>query len=133
MTSRLAIEPTGRSTSHRPPGGWLRGVLAIALMVVALTAASLPAAADPGPRAPAPLATESPAPQGTDSPAPDPEATSATPTQSTPPTTPRPDPEGDRWVRLAIIGGGSLLGAVVLFMLIGGLIRLRNRRRRYRR
>lgn len=95
------------------------GLLAIALL--GLTPAIPPATADDHavPAAPAvPMATESPSASPT-----------PTPTSQYTPRAPRPDPEGDRWVQLAVVGGGSLLGAVVAFMIIGGLLRWRTRRR----
>lgn len=122
MTNRGAVRPVGA----RPDGRarLARTMLGLLLTVLTGLALAVPqaAAAPAAPVAPVPAATASP---------------TATPTGQTPsgsPTrssraTPRPDPEGDRWVELAVVGGGSLLGAVVMFMLIGGLIRWRNRRR----
>jgi hypothetical protein len=35
------------------------------------------------------------------------------------------DEEGERWVQLAFVAGGGLLGAVALFFCIGALLRRR--------
>ena len=40
------------------------------------------------------------------------------------------DDEGDRWVQLALVGGGGLLAAVLAFFGIGALLRHRSRRPR---
>lgn len=128
MTPRRAAKP------GRPGVFVLRIAVAVGLVMLLGLPAFSPAAADPGPLAPVPV------PQATETtePARSPDATddedaeegpvSPAPTPSSSPA-PRPDPEGDRWIQLAIVGGGSLLGAVTLFMVIGGLIRVVNRRR----
>jgi len=115
-----------RSRGHRsaPRRGlpWLVAglLLSLAGFVPALPpAAALPAA----PALPAATTSPSATPSGSAGP--------STPVASPSPS-PRPDPEGDRWVQLAVVGGGGLLGAVVMFMVIGGIIRGVNRRR-YRR
>ena len=138
MTPRHPAEPRlrpGRSTS-------LLRLFVVALIALLLSLPGFaPAVADPAPRAPAPVPQATKTPKATKKPKPSktPKATtspttSASPEASlTPSPSPspsrRPDPEGDRWIQLAIVGGGSLLGAVVLFMVIGGLIRVVNRRR----
>lgn len=58
---------------------------------------------------------------------------------ATPTATPSPTPtvrqrseaeiEGDRWVQIAWIGGGGLLGCVLVFFAIGALVRRKGRRR----
>lgn len=126
MTPRRAAEP------GRPQFPVLRVAVAVGLALLLSFPAFSPAVADPGPLAPAPQATETPkataTPEETDDE--DDEEVTASPSPSPSPSrTPRPDPEGDRWIQLAIVGGGSLLGAVTLFMVIGGLIRAVNRRR----
>ena len=73
------------------------------------------------------------APSKTTKPKPKPKP-SATPTPSASPTaTPRgrtaADEEGERWVQLALVVGGGLLGAVALFFTIGALLRRRPRPR----
>lgn len=129
MTARPAGKPGRRY------GAVLRVAAALGLALLLSLPAFSPAAADPGPLAPAPQATKTPTktPKATSSPqAPDEDddQPTASPTPSPSPSwTPRPDPEGERWIQLAVVGGGSLLGAVVLFMVIGGLIRAVNRRR----
>jgi hypothetical protein len=55
---------------------------------------------------------------------------SATPTVATPSpvATRRPiDDEGERWVQLAVIGGGGLLACVLAFFGIGALLRHRTK------
>ena len=97
----------------------------------AAVAAPLPALL---PEAPLPAQTTAPSkpnytapasakPSATTTPGP---TVTATATATAKPT-PRPDPEGERWVQLAIVGGGGLLGAVVFFMIIGSLLRLKYR------
>jgi len=53
--------------------------------------------------------------------------TTASPTASpTPTASPAPavkPADEDQWVNLAMIGGGALIGAVIVFMIIGGIIR----------
>ena len=122
-----------RATPGRPPVPALRLVVALGLALLLSLPGFSTAVADPGPLAPVPQATETPEATTTpeSSPSEDPdndEEVTASPSPS-PSRTPRPDPEGDRWIQLAIVGGGSLLGAVTLFMVIGGLIRAVNRRR----
>lgn len=122
MTNRGAVRPVG---AHSRRGGSRLARTLVALLLATLTglAVSLPGAtAAPLAPLPVPAATTSPSatPSG--------QSPSGTPAATGRPT-PRPDPEGDRWIELAVVGGGSLLGAVVMFMLIGGLIRWRNRRR----
>ncbi|PZQ50540.1 MAG: hypothetical protein DI570_25380, partial [Phenylobacterium zucineum] len=56
----------------------------------------------------------------------------ATPTPTPPSPTPSPtrtaaEIEGDRWVQLALIAGGGLLAAVLVFFAIGALLRHRPR------
>ena len=123
MTTRGAVRPTAarsRKARQRLGRAVLTGLLAVLAAFIVLPDAGA------APAAPVPVATTSPSATPTD---PSSSATpSATPRSTTRPS-PRPDPEGDRWVELAVVGGGSLLGAVVMFMLIGGLIRWRNRRR----
>ena len=120
MTNRGAVRPVGVRSSRRR-SGLLRTLLALLLAALTGLAVSLPDASA-APLAPAPAATTSPSATPPD---PNPSGTPA----ATPRPAPRPDPDGDRWIELAVVGGGSLLGAVVMFMLIGGLIRWRNRRR----
>ena len=145
----------GRTARPQNPGGMrktLRLLAAAGLALLLSLPAFVPASADPpaaapvpqatGPAAPAPQATKTPkstkkpkpskTPKASPTPTESPSAeTSPTPSPSPSPSR-RPDPEGDRWVQLAIVGGGSLLGAVMLFMVIGGLIRVVNRRRNRR-
>jgi small neutral amino acid transporter SnatA (MarC family) len=57
---------------------------------------------------------------------------SATPTTATPSpiATRRPiDEEGERWVQLAVVGGGGLLACVLAFFGVGYLMRRRTRAR----
>ncbi len=55
---------------------------------------------------------------------------SATPSAEPRPTTrSQAEIEGDRWVQLALVVGGGLLGCVLVFFLIGSLLRRRPRRR----
>lgn len=123
MTQWGAVRPVGvhphrtRPVPRRRLGRVLAGLL---LATLAVLAPVLPDAA---------AAPAAPAPQATATPSATPSATASGSPSATPRPRPRPDPEGDRWVELAVIGGGSLLGAVLMFMLIGGLIRWRNRRR----
>ena len=123
MTNRGAVRPSAaRSTKARR----LLGRAVLGSLFVALAALVVVPDAGAAPAAPAPVATTSPTATPTEP------SSSATPSgtpRTTSRPTPRPDPEGDRWVELAVVGGGSLLGAVMMFMLIGGLIRWRNRRR----
>lgn len=128
MNPRRATRTAGVRVHHhraRLLRSGLLGWCAAFALVLALIAAGPQAAAEPAQPA-APQATTTPS----GSPSPSQTGTSA-PTPSSAPTR-RPDPEGDRWVQLAVVGGGSLLGAVVMFMVIGGIIRAVNRRR-YRR
>lgn len=74
------------------------------------------------------------APKKTPKPKPKPTPTatpSATPT-ATPTARPRSaaEEEGDRWVLIAMIAGGGLLGCVALFFGIGALLRRKPRPRR---
>lgn len=121
--AQVDLRRSGRHRCGRAPGA----LAIVAIVLLALLAWPPAAAADPA---------QPVAPQATTSPTPTPEeSTTATPTTPTTPTAqpgPRPDPEGDRWVQLAVVAGGSLLGAVFMFMVIGGIIRAVNRRR-YRR
>lgn len=59
---------------------------------------------------------------------------SVSPTTAEPSMAPRPrsaaEIEGDRWVQLAMFGGGGLLGAVLVFFAVGALIRRPRRRPR---
>lgn len=50
---------------------------------------------------------------------------------STPTVRPRSagEVEGDRWVQIATIAGGGMLGCVALFFVIGALLRRKPRRR----
>jgi hypothetical protein len=72
-----------------------------------------------------------PMPQATKkkTPKPKPSATTAS-AAPTPSSRTAAEIEGDRWLQLAIIGGGSLLGCVLLFFAIGAFLRRRPRRRR---
>ncbi len=106
------------------------GVLALG-PVGAAVAAPLPAQP---PAAPLPVQTTAPSKPHYTAPASSKPSATASATPSASPTatatarpTPRPDPEGDRWIQFAIIGGGGLLGAVVFFMIIGSLLRLKYR------
>jgi hypothetical protein len=71
---------------------------------------------------PVPEATRKKTPKATATPSP----LGAT---STPRARTAADEEGERWVQLAVIGGGGLLGAVVVFLTIGALLRRRPRAR----
>lgn len=115
----------------RPRLWILRAIAAFGLALLLSAPTLVPAVAAPVPLAPVPQATETPttSPAAEESSDEDAEATASPTATPSPSYTPQPDPEGDRWIQLAIVGGGSLLGAVVLFMVIGGLIRAVNRRR----
>jgi len=89
-----------------------------------------PAQADPAagvapqhvlPAAPSKTTKPKPKPKPTASPTASPSATAAprTPTAA--------ELEGERWVQLAMVAGGGLLGAVALFFAIGALLRRRPR------
>ena len=56
---------------------------------------------------------------------------SATPAASTPTARPRSaaEEEGDRWVQIAMVVGGGLLGCVLVFFGIGAVLRRRPRSR----
>jgi len=72
----------------------------------------------------APKKTPKPKPSKTPSP-------SATPAASTPTARPRTaaEEEGDRWVQIALVVGGGLLGCVIVFFGIGAVLRRRPRPR----
>jgi hypothetical protein len=104
--------------------------LALALSI-GLGVPALQAAADPGgvvagrPLLPAaPQKTSKPKPAKTPSP-------TATPAAATPASRPRStaEKEGDRWVQIAMVAGGGLLGCVIVFFGIGALLRRRPRSR----
>ncbi len=103
--------------------------LALAL-TLGLSAPARPAQADPvggaGPQQVLPAApskTTKPKPKPSATPTPSPSVT-ATPRGRT-----AADEEGERWVQLALVAGGGLLGAVALFFGIGALLRRRPRPR----
>ncbi|HEY3340072.1 MAG TPA: hypothetical protein VGK18_16355 [Propionicimonas sp.] len=108
------------------------GLAALALaLTLGLSAPARPAKADPaGGVVPqhalpaAPSKTTKPKPKPSATPTPSPSAT-ATPRGRT-----AADEEGERWVQLALVAGGGLLGAVALFFGIGALLRRRPRPRR---
>jgi len=56
---------------------------------------------------------------------------SATPSAATPTARPRSaaEEEGDRWVQIALVVGGGLLGCVIVFFGIGAVLRRRPRPR----
>ncbi|MGV8907741.1 MAG: hypothetical protein ACOH1Y_02070 [Propionicimonas sp.] len=72
----------------------------------------------------APQKTSKPKPVKTQSP-------TATPAAATPTAKPRSaaEEEGDRWVQIAMVAGGGLLGCVIVFFGIGALLRRRPRPR----
>lgn len=68
-----------------------------------------------------PLATKKPTPKA---------SPSASPSPGPTPTARRPvDDEGDRWINLAVIGGVSLIGTVLILFVAGWLVRRSARRR----
>jgi pyruvate/2-oxoglutarate dehydrogenase complex dihydrolipoamide acyltransferase (E2) component len=108
------------------------GLAALALALTLGLSAPAPAQADPVGGA-VPQHVLPAAPSKTTKPKPKPKP-SATPTPSPSVTaTPRgrtaADEEGERWVQLAMVAGGGLLGAVALFFGIGALLRRRPRPR----
>jgi hypothetical protein len=105
-------------------------VAGLAALVLALTfglsASARPAQAGPA-VGPVPQHVLPAAPAKTTKPKPKPSASpTATPSAT---VTPRgrtaADEEGERWVQLAFVAGGGLLGAVALFFCIGALLRRR--------
>ena len=99
-------------------------VAVLVFLVFAVVGVVIPA--EPGQAAPLPAApAASASPDTTASP------NSTASASASPGPTPHPADEG-RWVQLAIVVGGGLVGIVVLFLLIGALLRLvaRHRRRR---
>lgn len=121
----------------RIDGGAVKTLVAmVAALVVALTLAGLPfsgAHAEPRPadfagQRPMPEATKKKTPKATAKPTATPSVQpTATPV---PMPTRRPvDEEGERWVRIAMIAGGGLLGIVLVFFGIGSLLRYTGRRR----
>ncbi|MCA0297336.1 MAG: hypothetical protein LCH96_18895 [Actinobacteria bacterium] len=78
--------------------------------------AALAAGANPVPEA---TKKKTPKPTRSATPTPTPTSTGRTPAQI----------EGDRWIQLAVIVGGGLIGSVLVFFLIGALLRRRPRRR----
>ena len=72
------------------------------------------------------------APQKTSKPKPPKKTPTPTPAVATPAATPRSaaEVEGERWVQIAMIVGGGLLGCVVVFFTIGALLRRRPRTQR---
>ncbi len=111
-------------------------VACLAALVLALTlglsASGQPANAYPA-REPVPQHVLPAAPTKTTKPKPKPSVTpTPTPSPSASATTRRrtaADEEGERWVQLALVAGGGLLGAVILFFGIGALLRRRPRPR----
>jgi hypothetical protein len=105
------------------------GLAALALtLTLAVGAPARPALADPAPGT-VPQHVLPAAPSKTTKPKPKPTAT-PTPTPSvaiTPIGRTAAEEEGDRWVQLALVAGGGLLGCVALFFGIGALIRRRPR------
>ena len=112
--------------------------VAVALVALALTltlggtpasgdAVDRPAAPVAGTH-PEPLATKKPKPKKTPKPSPSP-SVSASPTPTPAPTRRPVDEEGERWVQLAWVVGGGLLGSVLAFFAIGSLMRFTARRR----
>ena len=115
----------------------LRRVAALMLTLAAVGAISAPiAVAAPVPGQPivpaAPAATTAPTKEARVGP-----TDSADPALAIPSVTPTPSPSArpvvkpadeDQWVFLAVAVGGGLLGAVVLFMLAGGLLRYTSKR-----
>ncbi len=117
--------------------------VAVALVALALTLAlgGTPASGTPAsghavdrPAAPVagahpePLATKKPKPKKTPKPSPSP-SVSQSPTPAPAPTRRPVDEEGERWVQLAWVVGGGLLGSVLAFFAIGSLMRFTARRR----
>lgn len=106
----------------------MAGLAALALaLTLGVTAPSRPAQAEPA-RGPVPQHALPAAPSKTTKPKPKPSA-SPTPTPSASTTATRhrtaADEEGERWVQLALVAGGGLLGCVALFFGIGALLRRR--------
>lgn len=105
------------------------GLAALALaLTLGFSAPAHPAQADPAAGS-VPQHVLPAAPSKTTKPKPKPSAT-PTPTPSTSATaTSRgrtaADEEGERWVQLAMVAGGGLLGCVALFFGIGALLRRR--------
>ena len=113
---------------------WVAGLAALVLaLTFGLNASARPAQAGPAlgpvpqhvlPAAPTKTTKPKPKPSVTPTPTPSPSATTTTRGRSA------ADEEGDRWVQLALVAGGGLLGAVALFFGIGALLRRRPKPRR---
>ena len=107
------------------------GLAALALaLTLGLSAPARPAQADPAvgvvpqhvlPAAPSKTTKPKPKPSATPTPTPSPTASPRGRTAA--------DEEGERWVQLALLIGGGLLGAVAIFFAAGALLRRRPRPR----
>lgn len=111
-------------------------VAMVAALVVACSLAGLPMAGAHADTRPADLAGQRPMPEATKKKTPKATAKpTATPsghvsaTPAAPPTRRPVDEEGERWVQIAMIAGGGLLGIVLVFFGIGTLLRYTGRRR----
>jgi hypothetical protein len=98
-------------------------VLAVGLSAYLIGAVDAAAPAVAAGSHPLPEATKKKTPKPTASPTPTPSST------PTPTTRSAADAEGERWVQLAVIAGGGLLGSVLVFFLLGWVLRRRPRRR----
>ena len=105
------------------------GALALALALALIGPAHL-AVADPGavvvpqhvlPAAPSKTTKPKPKPSATPTPTPSASATSRRQSAA--------EEEGERWVQIAMVAGGALLGSMALFFGIGTLLRRRPRPR----
>ncbi len=105
------------------------GLAALALaFTIGLSAPARPAHADPAdgnvpqhalPAAPSKTTKPKPKPSATPTPTPSASATTTARRRTA------ADEEGDRWVQLAMVAGGGLLGCVAVFFGIGALLRRR--------
>ena len=100
-------------------------VFALCLGVPVIGAAAVATPAFAGGAQPVPEATKKKTPKPT-----------VTPSKTIVPPTPvstaktAAELEGERWVQLAVIAGGGILGVVLVFFALGAFLRRRPRRRR---